>query len=47
MALLERCREIGRLLGSMINKADLFCKPITHSIRETQAEYFTNDLSDD
>jgi four helix bundle protein len=46
-ALLERCREIGRLLGSMINKASLFCKPIALALRETQAEYFTNDLPDD
>jgi four helix bundle protein len=44
--LLQRCLEVGRLLGSMINKADLFCKPTTHSLRETQADYFTNDLSD-
>jgi four helix bundle protein len=42
LALLDQCREIGRLLGSMINKASLFCKPTTHSLRETQAEYFTN-----
>ena len=25
--LVEKCREIGRLLGSMIDKASLFCNP--------------------
>lgn len=38
--LLERCSEIGRLLGGMMSKADLFCKPETISLREDQAEYF-------
>lgn len=46
VALLERCREIGRLLGSMINKAGLFCKPTALALRETQAEYYTNNLPD-
>lgn len=36
----EKCREIGRLLGSMIEKATLFCNPPTRSIKESQAEYF-------
>ena len=40
--LLEKCREIGRLLGSMMDKADLFCNPSSHSVRESQAEYFVN-----
>jgi four helix bundle protein len=38
----EKCREIGRLLGSMMDKADLFCNPSSRSVRETQAEYFVN-----
>lgn len=38
--LLDECCEVGWLLGSMIHKAALFCKPTEHSIRETQAEYF-------
>ena len=38
--LLERCSEIGRLLGGMMSKADLFCKPDAISLREDQAEYF-------
>ena len=38
--LVEKCREIGRLLGSMIDKASLFCNPPARSVRESQAEYF-------
>jgi four helix bundle protein len=35
----ERCTEIGRLLGGMIAKADLFCGP-PKVIREATIEYF-------
>lgn len=38
--LVENCREVGRLLGSMIDKASLFCNPSVRSVREAQAEYF-------
>lgn len=38
--LVEKCREIGRLLGSMIEKASLFCNPPVRSVKESQAEYF-------
>ena len=38
--LVEMCREVGRLLGSMIDKASLFCNPSARSVRESQAEYF-------
>ena len=38
--LVEKCREVGRLLGSMINKASLFCNPPARSVYESQAEYF-------
>jgi four helix bundle protein len=38
--MIEKCREIGRLLGSMINKASLFCNPSARSIKEPRAEYF-------
>jgi four helix bundle protein len=34
----EQCREVERLLGSMIDKASLFCKPSTRSVHESQAE---------
>ena len=36
----QKCREIGRLLGSMIDKASLFCNQPARSVRESQAEYF-------
>ena len=40
-SLLTKCAEIGRLLGGMIAKSDLFCNPEALSIREEQALYFT------
>ncbi len=30
--LVEKCREVGRLLGSMIDKASLFCNPSVRSV---------------
>ena len=42
---LAKYEEIGRLLGGMMAKADLFCNPEALSIREEQAPYFTT--SDD
>ena len=38
--LMRKCSEIGRLIGGMIAKADLFCNPRSTSIREIQADYF-------
>ncbi len=35
------CEEIGRLLGSMITKADKFSNPEALQVHEEQAEYFT------
>jgi four helix bundle protein len=40
--LVEKCREVGRLLGGMMDKADLFCNPSSRSVRESQTEYFVN-----
>lgn len=40
--MIEKCREIGRLIGSMIEKASLFCNSSAHSVKESQAEYFTD-----
>lgn len=42
--LIEKCVEIGRMLGSMINKSDQFCHPNSSSIRERGAEYFVEEL---
>ena len=38
--LLEKCLEVGRLLGGMMAKAESFCKPDALHIREEQAPYF-------
>jgi four helix bundle protein len=38
--LVEKCHEVGRLLGSMIDKASLFCNPPARSVHESHAEYF-------
>jgi len=37
--LLQQCSEIGRLLGGVIAKSHLFCKPESLSVSEEQAEY--------
>lgn len=39
----EKCQQIGRLIGGMIAKADLFCNSSSHQVRESQAEYFTEN----
>jgi len=36
----EKCKEIGRLLGGMISKADLFCGKTGGHIKEKLPEYF-------
>jgi len=36
----EKCKEIGRLLGGMISKADLFCEKTGKHIKEKGPEYF-------
>ena len=43
--LMEKCLEIGRMLGGMMDKAELFCGTPPRTIREESAEYFTE--SDD
>ncbi len=40
--IVEKYSEIGRLLGGMMAKADLFCNPDALNIREEQAPYFTD-----
>jgi four helix bundle protein len=34
--------EVGRMLNSMIQKADAFCGPLETSLHETTAPYFTD-----
>ncbi len=38
--LLARCERIGKLLGGMIEKADLFCGELKPTLREPAVEYF-------
>ncbi len=37
--LLEKCLEIGRMLGGMMEKAELFCGDPSRTIREEAADY--------
>lgn len=41
-SLLEKCAEIGRLLGGLMAKSERFCQPFPYKIHEEQAEYFIN-----
>jgi four helix bundle protein len=41
--LLKKCEEIGRLLGGMMAKADLFCGEPERALREAPAEYFVSE----
>src|SRR5512136_1554365 len=34
LALIEECKQVGRLLGGMMSKADLFCRNPSMQIRE-------------
>ena len=45
--LLEKCLEIGRMLGGMMDKADLFCGEPPHTLREDSATYFTKSDGED
>ena len=45
LTLLEKCAEIGRLLGGMIAKAEQFCNPSPYKIQEEHANYFVSSLS--
>lgn len=38
-ALVQKCEEIGRLLGGMMDKAHLFCRTTNGSLREPDLEY--------
>jgi four helix bundle protein len=43
--LIAKYAEIGRLLGGMIAKAELFCNPEALSIREEQAFYSSESVT--
>ena len=38
--LIEKCQEVGRMLGGMMAKKHLFCGEPSKSIRELPSEYF-------
>jgi four helix bundle protein len=40
--LVEKCLEIGRMLGGMMDKAEMFCGTPPRAIHEASAKYFTN-----
>lgn len=40
--LIEKCHEIGRMLGGMIEKAEMFCGDPTNILHEAPADYFVD-----
>ena len=38
----EKCQEIGRLLGGMLEKSDQFCNNAALTLREAPVEYITS-----
>jgi four helix bundle protein len=44
--LFRKYLEIGRMLGSMMDKADLFCGEPPHALREEQTDYFALSSDD-
>jgi len=44
-AVVEKCKQVGRLLGGMMEKADLFCGKPTHVLREACSEYLVQTVS--
>jgi four helix bundle protein len=45
-ALVEKCRLVGRLLGGMMAKADLFCGKPSKGLREDATEYLVQRPGD-
>jgi four helix bundle protein len=39
--LIQKCLEIGRMLGGMMEKSEMFCGEPPRTVREESAEYFT------
>src|SRR6266508_6398486 len=40
--LVEKCLEIGRMLGGMMDNAEMFCGAPAQTVREEAAEYMTH-----
>lgn len=45
-ALIDKCKEIGRLLGGMLEKADLFCGAPSKALPESAIEYNVHPADD-
>lgn len=45
--LIEKCFEIGRMLNSMMDKADMFCGEPPRAVREEEAVYFIESDDED
>jgi four helix bundle protein len=45
--LVNKCLEIGRMLGGMMDKAGMFCGEPPHTVREEAADYFTDSDDED
>ena len=46
-ALIETCKQIGRLLGGMMEKAALFCGQPSSALRESAIEYLVGPADDE
>jgi four helix bundle protein len=44
---IEKCLEIGRMLGGMMEKSEMFCGEPPRAIREDSAAYFTESDNED
>jgi hypothetical protein len=45
--LVEMCMEVGRMLGGMMDKAEMFCGEPPHTLREDAAVYFAEPANKD
>ena len=46
-ALIDECRQIGRLLGGMMEKSHLFCGEPSRALRESATEYLVCPADDE
>jgi four helix bundle protein len=45
--LVEKCLEVGRMLGGMMDKAEMFCGEPPRTVREDLAAYFTESSDEE
>jgi hypothetical protein len=41
----DKCQEIGRVLGGMLNKADQFCTDPSNTLQDAPVEYVVNPIA--